>query len=496
MALLEEQGDVGPSRRGSAFFGERERRPSNGHDMLAKKPLSLFALASAVFLFAGASSAKPAGGQRASKTVRERALLDKLPKKLAKKVARGPDATRLRSSRVRFVPKHRGQTRRGQSQGAPHSGSGGSGVATMDVTSWSPQQQGVAGGTLSIHGYGLPVNGVDVYIGATKLVRSASSSTTVSVTLPASPTSGALKVKRTSDGATGTLHTNFEVKQTAAPRAFSFFNDNASGHNSKNAYLLSVLSWYAYDDVLGASSFAQWEEAVQATLPGLGLPAVDCFDHSNIVISTQGCVAANDEVVVVFFRGSQLNAQDWGGNISATAVPVVGWGLGVMVHPGFLNALNAAWSDIRDEVVDKRDSNQKVWLTGHSLGGALATLAAMRLEVELNMNVQGVYTYGAPAVGNGAFAGAYADKGINHQRYTNEHDIVPTMPPSVGMPFGYAHVGNLVEISVSGVVDPESTNEPALGPGDSFDPFHNEYPEHLRAAVSPSSTREHMPLVP
>lgn len=110
--------------------------------------------------------------------------------------------------------------------------------------------------------------------------------------------------------------------------------------------------------------------------------------------------------------------------------------------------------------------------------------------------VHGVYTYGAPAVGNGSFAGAYGSAGINHQRYTNELDIVPALPPSVATATGYAHVGNLVEISVGGTVDPLSTNEPALTPNHHFDPYHGEYPDDLRAAVTPASLRTQMPAVP
>jgi predicted GTPase len=70
----------------------------------------------------------------------------------------------------------------------------------------------------------------------------------------------------------------------------------------------------------------------------------------------------------------------------------------------------------------------KICLTGHSLGGALATLAAYRLKRQ-NFPISCVYTFGAPRVGDSAFASRYEDCKIPHFRIENKNDIVPHLPP-------------------------------------------------------------------
>ena len=68
------------------------------------------------------------------------------------------------------------------------------------------------------------------------------------------------------------------------------------------------------------------------------------------------------------------------------------------VHRGFKAALLEVWTDLENYVSNLQKDNLKIWITGHSLGAALATLAADRYG-----NVQGLYTYGSPRVGDQDF---------------------------------------------------------------------------------------------
>ena len=83
---------------------------------------------------------------------------------------------------------------------------------------------------------------------------------------------------------------------------------------------------------------------------------------------------------------------------------------------------------------------RKIWITGHSLGAALATLAADRYR-----NVKGLYTYGSPRVGDKDFKKNFR---MNTYRFVNNNDIVTKVPPA-GM---YRHVGELRHIDGDGVI--------------------------------------------
>lgn len=79
-----------------------------------------------------------------------------------------------------------------------------------------------------------------------------------------------------------------------------------------------------------------------------------------------------------------------------------------------------------------------VFVTGHSLGGAMAVLAAKALA-DADFPVQGVYTFGGPRTGNRAWAQGYdLMLGSRTFRFINEEDIVPRVPSWV---MGYSHVG-------------------------------------------------------
>ncbi|HSU67742.1 MAG TPA: lipase family protein, partial [Tepidisphaeraceae bacterium] len=97
-------------------------------------------------------------------------------------------------------------------------------------------------------------------------------------------------------------------------------------------------------------------------------------------------------------------------------------------------------------------SSARVWVTGHSLGGAMATLAALRLATE-GLDVRGVYTFGSPRVGNDEF---YAKYSVPHYRLVNNNDVVPHVPLEttlVGLRlFTYKHVGTLEYLDRNGLL--------------------------------------------
>lgn len=210
-------------------------------------------------------------------------------------------------------------------------------------------------------------------------------------------------------------------------------------HDVYTAWQMSLLSELAYAP----------EQEIVATIPLFprrDTPAenthVRYFECSG---DTQCFLAWCDKFAVVSFRGTEARkAKDIatdaklrqkGGpfNLRHSAV-----------HRGFWDSIErlVAETDIMACLHDATQNRQKVFVTGHSLGGALATLFAARL-VHGAWPSPTVYTFGSPRVGNHGFAAVYDMTVPLTFRYVHQNDIVTRVPWILGR---YRHVGDLMFI--------------------------------------------------
>ena len=195
--------------------------------------------------------------------------------------------------------------------------------------------------------------------------------------------------------------------------------------------------------------YADKEFATEKFKQNAGFQDVEYFDSE----ATQYYVASNEKFAIVAFRGSEARLRegdssvgyifaDWMANFNFAPEP---WEQGGNVHRGFKGALDEVWDDLEDHISNLQKNNRKIWMTGHSLGAALATLAAHRYG-----NVQGLYTYGSPRVGDRNFKD---DFNVNAYRFVNNSDIVTKVPPAAM----YLHVGELKYIDSDGTIH-DNTN--------------------------------------
>lgn len=111
------------------------------------------------------------------------------------------------------------------------------------------------------------------------------------------------------------------------------------------------------------------------------------------------------------------------------------------VHAGYKSGLNEVWRRLVDEIIDAQDEKQRpVTVTGHSLGGALATIFAVRCFVQVigdnpdasKLRPDQVVTFGAPRPGDKQFADwvrvMELDGGCSFHRWTTSNDVVPRVP--------------------------------------------------------------------
>ena len=210
---------------------------------------------------------------------------------------------------------------------------------------------------------------------------------------------------------------------------------------SLDSLRLPTPTWASSLSLALASDIAyQSFTVMQATTRAWGLPQFHPLDHAG----TQGFVAIAPDVVLIAFRGTQEPGDIIDDiDLSQTARP---YG---QVHSGFLGAYNVIESDLDNILRALPAPGMKIWLTGHSLGGAVATIAAA--EQAGRVAFAGIQTFGQPRVGDEAVADFFDQnfRGL-FTRFVNNNDIVPRIPP------GFEHVGNLVHFAEDGSVAREA----------------------------------------
>ena len=129
----------------------------------------------------------------------------------------------------------------------------------------------------------------------------------------------------------------------------------------------------------------------------------------------------------------------------------------IKAHEGFVSE----YMLFREKVIEYVDMHpeKEVHVVGHSLGGALATLASFDIASSLNREVNTV-TFGAPRVGTSDFRNAFDELPINLFRVVVANDPIARVP---GMLIPYEHVGQLIQIDESGdMFEPSDINTAIL----------------------------------
>ncbi len=152
-------------------------------------------------------------------------------------------------------------------------------------------------------------------------------------------------------------------------------------------------------------------------------------------------LAFHPAITVLAFRGTNESA-DWIANIDILPERVPRG----RIHRGFFHGYASLKVGIAAELTTRHDPQAKLWITGHSLGGALAIVSAHDFLMVNNRELFGLYTFGQPAVVAGEFTNKLADEvGKDYVRFVNESDIVTRIPPF------YHHFGHRVWFRNGGV---------------------------------------------
>jgi len=222
--------------------------------------------------------------------------------------------------------------------------------------------------------------------------------------------------------------------------------------------VLATCAGYAYADIT----------TVAMMMARMGLEANACVEISQtvdamMVFSTAYLVQSRcGRVVVLCYRGTEPGSLgNWLGDLDvgseSSAIAALEGGDAVRVHAGFHLNMRATWVGVLENLELALEGKslaapstrvahplEALYVTGHSLGGAMAVLFALSIAGRqsprtIAERLRAVYTFGQPMAACTPLP-RWADAVANTLfRYVIERDVIPALPPVSWGPF--THLG-------------------------------------------------------
>lgn len=200
---------------------------------------------------------------------------------------------------------------------------------------------------------------------------------------------------------------------------------------------------------------------------------VDLWGHGYVAMSGgQGYVSIDKDKLVVVFRDTDsddgwektLNMLTDARATTKKLSHIIEPGIGtaekykdIGVHEGFLSEYELFHDRVLEYV--NKHPNKDIYVTGHSLGGALATLGSFDIAAHTGRHVT-TFTFGGPRVGGAEFRAAFEELGIDMFRTVMDKDPVTRVP---GFFIPYEHVGRLLQLHNTGdLFKPDEINTAIL----------------------------------
>ncbi|MEY3237999.1 MAG: hypothetical protein RI883_2100 [Bacteroidota bacterium] len=198
------------------------------------------------------------------------------------------------------------------------------------------------------------------------------------------------------------LQNNSKVLETLPStnhlKAHPFINNS----NFKTAFENRLSHYFSSDSSSNKAQFYFIEKPVLDTFNFLGIKSIKGYDPEIIVIN-------QNDLILILYRGTDdVNDNryaEWkGSDFSISKVPSDSVLNNSKIHKGFWKSFDI----VKEELINLLDSldakNKKIWISGHSLGGAMAILTGVYLQ-QSNYSITNIYTYAAPiAIGDKNFA--------------------------------------------------------------------------------------------
>ncbi len=258
-----------------------------------------------------------------------------------------------------------------------------------------------------------------------------------------------------------------------------------AAYSDRTAWIMGQLSQLAYIEFEGndEESAAHLTGRLRTALAAGGFELLETFDAQVAYLQdhaesqaakgleeaaktdTQAILVRSEDMAVLAFRGSEPNKVDWLYTDADAKFIKLPEGEG-RIHRGFYESFLSVRQEI-EHAINRLPADLPLYVTGHSLGGALANVAGM--ELEKRRRLAAIYSFGSPRVGDEVWASRMK---VPHYRTVNGRDIVPLLPFSsllgnvlrrlglgrlvrrlrqgVSGYIGYQHVGNFHHLTQDG----------------------------------------------
>ena len=197
----------------------------------------------------------------------------------------------------------------------------------------------------------------------------------------------------------------------------SWFIDNINtlvGENSKSS-LLKLIDAVGYDH-------DKEKENLEKELRNLKMELLETFDKDGTQAILVSFKTNNTRYITLAFRGTEATSiKDIKSDFKAQTISCE---TGGKIHTGFKEAFDTVALDIQTKLNEDTFKETPLFITGHSLGGALANIAAKKLSHE--GGIAACYTFGSPRVGDDEWI---PDIKTPVYRLVNAADCVTMLPP-------------------------------------------------------------------
>jgi len=178
-------------------------------------------------------------------------------------------------------------------------------------------------------------------------------------------------------------------------------------------------------------TYAQFTNMDGSFVVPLNYSVIDTIEAKSItrVWERFGFILASPQEIIIAFRGTS-STTNWISDAIASQRNFKYIKEDCLTHRGFTDIYSSARGQIFS-ALGRLSPDMTLYITGHSLGAALATLCAIDIAANTAFVSPSLFTYGSPRVGDPAFSKAFTKYVRSSWRTANLLDVVTHTPPSI-----------------------------------------------------------------